>query len=1282
MPSGQAQELLDVNMAEIKQEIFPAQGGLNWDDDRRFVESGDSRYRLNVIPNEFGNTFTLTNMKGNTVHSHGFTHNTDYAGAYYQVIGDCYDDNRDAVYLFIFSNRGNDSILRFNFSDSSFDKILWDHTGIGLDQDYPICDAFMIGDWLHFNPRSSSPRSVNVQWAYYDFVSYGVMGIGAGNRSVGDYVRYAQKIYICTNIIADDEYPLDNIDSYEFVDYHYDDAFPVNAGSMVDPQANSTYHRYRNFYNIPTVLTASPATTVATDTSYEYNNIRGRRFQFCYRHYIRDQGYTITSPFTGIISAPSSETDKGEVIGDIGAYNKITVTFSLGSVASGTTIWQDYDWLFEFVEVLFREGPNDNWKIAERLDHDSVTTTVDAVYNIYCSIDFFNDKAYEVVDGVAIEKQYNPLPITSNAQWSLDGNRSAYGGNTEGFDTSIDIDIQLSVGERELTLSIESGASKYVYSFDDEWVPDRGERHYFTDETVTVAKGAAAAGDILKMTVGNGDYYKVLSTIDDDSDVELAQAFVELLGKAGIPAFYTGDPAIVEYYAPPPVLDVSTITLYGAAATNTLSSKVGSFKSGAWHPFCLYYYDEAFRRSEPVINETMRVYVDTLPEALGSNVSTNYQRYIDWSIAHHAPSWAKYWRWGYAGNQTIDKFWQYNISSLTSVPKGSHASDTWTRIDISPLQDLADDSNTDLDHYFPDSNIDAYSFVPGDRVRFITNHMDKPEDYNDLDLMDDNYDYEIKEFEDTNNYIYIDELVVPSPAGSTTTTTTPLGADDETYIIEIYRPKKQTGNTVYYEYGDLHKVYESGGFYLHRGTTQDQISSGADDAEGQFTQGDVFVITRLFSKSPFISADNPVFVESYDWSDFRPTDGWGQGKAGAYTGIGKRFLNNVRYSNRYEPNSGSSGLSTFDFLDYKPLSEDHGLIRAMRQAGNTLKIYFERNSASVLVGKTQLYDADGQSQIVKSDKILGDAVYSNYHYGTIFPESVILKDRTIFFFDIYRDAYIKDSPNGLTPISDAKMMRYFDEKSEALLTSGVSNVRVYSSYDYSYDMVYVHFVDEVDSDNDDMILFHEPADRWVTFVQISDTIQSVPTTTSTSSSSSTSTSTSSTSTFTSTSSTSTFEATDSGIVLGKGSMKMVSYVGEDLYTQNTNATRNNLWGSQRNSIVEIISNENPNVKKIFESLAIHSNQPWNVNYVGIEIDPTYIYGMQSKVPEAAFVLREGIYYSYYFRNQLTNQSTPKTLDLIRGELLRGYYLEHRLVNDDTTEVRLFKVDINSNVSRI
>ena len=250
------------------------------------------------------------------------------------------------------------------------------------------------------------------------------------------------------------------------------------------------------------------------------------------------------------------------------------------------------------------------------------------------------------------------------------------------------------------------------------------------------------------------------------------------------------------------------------------------------------------------------------------------------------------------------------------------------------------------------------------------------------------------------------------------------------------------------------------------------------------------------------------------------------------------------------------------------------------------------------------------------------------------------------------------------------MRKYFKDKADDLLTSGVANVQVWTAYDYDHDMLYVHFIDSVTSANDEVVLFHEPTNRWVTFLQISGEVREVPTTTTTST--------------TSTSSTSTLTTYwyDSGLLFGKGSMKMVSYLGDALYLHNDNETRNNFWGTQRNSIVEFVANEAPNIKKTFEALAVHSNEPWDITYVGIATDSTYESGMISKVPEQRFKLREGVYCSDYLRNMKTYSASASNLDLVRGESLRGYYAQHRMENDDTTEVTLFKVDVFGNVSRI
>ena len=152
---------------------------------------------------------------------------------------------------------------------------------------------------------------------------------------------------------------------------------------------NGTYFRYRKFYNIPDTIPYAPKVAVGTDTNYEYNNIRGRRFQFCYRNYIKDQGYSISSQYTDIIAASASETTYGEVVRDISAFNKIDVSMIMLNLLPDGVPWYEKYMLFEFTEVLFREGSTDNWKVAERINYEeivsSTTATGDDYYTIFGS---------------------------------------------------------------------------------------------------------------------------------------------------------------------------------------------------------------------------------------------------------------------------------------------------------------------------------------------------------------------------------------------------------------------------------------------------------------------------------------------------------------------------------------------------------------------------------------------------------------------------------------------------------------------------------------------------------------------------------------------------------------------------------------------------------------------------------------------------------------------------------------------------------------------------------
>lgn len=83
----------------------------------------------------------------------------------------------------------------------------------------------------------------------------------------------------------------------------------------------------------------------------------------------------------------------------------------------------------------------------------------------------------------------------------------------------------------------------------------------------------------------------------------------------------------------------------------------------------------------------------------------------------------------------------------------------------------------------------------------------------------------------------------------------------------------------------------------------------------------------------------------------------------------------------------------------------------------------------------------------------------------------------------------------------------------------------------------------------------------------------------------------------------------------------------NIWRQNTNATRNNFYGTQYTSKVKTIFNNNPLENKMFKSLAINSTEPWSVS-IATNLET-------SNTPSTYFVEKEGFWFSYIRRQDNT-----------------------------------------------
>ncbi len=831
----------------------------------------------------------------------------------------------------------------------------------------------------------------------------------------------------------------------------------------VDDELNGVGMSDRGFYNYPEQPVFAATFVYEDDATVNYNNLKNTVFQFAYRYVYADGRRSLYSPYSEVATQASGEDLYGEEIDSVSTANKLVISV--------------YAPLFRnelsSIEIVFRRGISSGWGEwvkAGKIDADDILVDEDLTF------DFYNDVALQMADQDEVAVQYNALPVLADAQASLMNNRIAYGNVTEGYDNiGIDVDltpefVEISTGysgtldtEYEVVEVVKRYSSDYIIWFQAIKIPSVPTNGYSINININgqifsyIISGSptlSALKSALVLLIDNAGFNAL-------SNEEYLSAYGVDLGYDAVLIYDTQwhyYPSSGFLYAPPKIISY----LYVASYSSPVSafSKIGGFKTGATHNLCLLYYDELMREGEAIANDSLNIYLPFITEQSVVNAGYFYKYNIEWEINHRPPSWSKYWAFGYAGNTSVGYFIQYAVSDVNNDTTG------FTEINITPLQTITTASGGSyISTPLVNSNIEPYEFEAGDRVRFITPKSSGSDIQ--LPLQTDeylSYDYEILNYREdeygAGSIIQIQQIDIGTDPGDID-----VGAGS---VIEIYRPKRQTEDVVYYRIGDVYKVLEGDdGILYHEGQTQDQTYDeyGAvdDPATGKLTKGDVYHLLRLFSYK--ITSDGDAYpVESYSASDFYDSAVWGQGKITIATNIGQKQLNNIRYSDPLIQDTKINGLSTFQYDNYITINRKHGDVTGMREVGHILKVLQESNNVSVAVGRVEYDDATGRSTVSVSDKVLGTQRISTSGYGCINPESILNVGHNLYWFDANKGCMIRDAGGGAFPISgryaspegdvDYKMEKYFQHQAREVRERGG---KVFTAWDGYNKLLYVYF---------------------------------------------------------------------------------------------------------------------------------------------------------------------------------------------------------------------------------
>jgi hypothetical protein len=1119
------------------------------------------------------------------------------------IVGDCYDSQRNCQYIAACGSSGYHFIFKYSYSTGALTYIVNSNPYLGFDTDYLLFDMCVIGDWLFWNPRNSSPRALNVVWAE----NYQLYDQAINDATTYDpddvVVVFGKVVTIGISQVAGT--------------YLYDD---VIAGEYMTCTWSGEYAYHtmdQYFYNYMCQPKYAPSCELGSDTNRNVNNIRKNVFQFCYRYIGQDGKISVTSPYSPAVIASSSENYFGEIVSTLSGSsiyvdNQITVSVR----------FPDDDYLsfanLAYIEVLFRTSEYSgwsNWKVADKIMWEDIVTEVESSYNAQTvSYVFYNDKSYPVVDQSEVSRSYSALPSLAKAQESLMNNRIAYGGLTEGIDNVTPVGT-LTATYNELALT-SSGTLRTGYgAAGSATITETYSSPYYYYITAEIT--GQLATNVVAITISGVTNYYVVTVADAASASVFTSRLVDFVNDNYFTvqaSLYTATRLLIK------AVTKKTVTIAEYTAGATAFYKRTGFKTGATHRLCQFYYDSLMRRSGAMYSDNLKVYVPFITESNVSGAKKIANYYIDWEINHAPPEDAVYWRWGYAGNTTMTYFFQTE-AVYDSVD------DSKTSFDITIWQET-------LKASYPHINIEPYEFQQGDRVRFIAEGADTTP-FNIY------YDDEIIDFDTTTNKIYIRSFISPTTAD-----------DADKVLIEVYRPQK-TEDVIFHEIGSLYDIYtDTDGQKYHRGQTQDQTHSVG--ATGSLVDGDIHHITRYTYGDTSMTA-----FESMSASDYYDSSVWSQGKIGIQDYIGKVEVNNIRWSDSYVQGTKINGLSSFQGLNYDTVTNKYGDIMGMVEVGHTLRVYCESNGISIPVGRTSFTDATGNDTVVVSDKILGAQRIDEDGYGTVYPESICKVGTRVYFFDTRKSCFIRDSLNGAYPISgkfsyeggsaDFKMETFFKEKADAIKLRGESNFKIKTGYDSEKKLVVVMIDDVHDGGHNDIICFHEPSNRWVTFL-----IKKEPD----------------------------ISYTEMPEWISKDSPSMFMYMDGGTWIHDNVADICKFFGIQRGIENRVYSHEGNNLIKLYEAISIHCNQQ-------LDLDEIYVYNEEtgqayqlSLIPDAWWEKIEGVYRSAYLRDMLTNGVSARK-DLFNGDFLRGYVIENRLTKDSvTTELNLFKVDISTDRSNV
>lgn len=480
---------------------------------------------------------------------------------------------------------------------------------------------------------------------------------------------------------------------------------------------------------------------------------------------------------------------------------------------------------------------------------------------------------------------------------------------------------------------------------------------------------------------------------------------------------------------------------------------------------------------------------------VGRNFEDVGQRYAQITLNHDAPEWATQYHILKTNSNGIRNHIAFPLSSVLSLPKlsngaanpleGAYFYRGFLRREYRDLDSgttLTSPSVDDMEliyiplHSLQSTSIGytqlndaplAYDYSPGDRLRlcyYIPSTSPHIPGSTGV-YFEANADAEIVFYDSEINAVAIrpndlpDVLVSPTSIFAATNSAGTGGEDGQTAIrgllCEIYSPTKEKTPEFYYEmYTGTISADTANSRYYHVGNNQTQNS--AQSAVIELVNGDTFLKPRTYVwKANLSTLSNTAstqvfdyFVEEANYFDKLPSKSWGAGRPNRsirstsqeedITGFlgEERRPTTIRYSEPFLPEQGYNGLGTIYDINFKDANGALRAIQHMHTDGSKTFIFHENDTGYVESDRAVTTTLDGSNITLGANTPVSDVVY----YGAAAgigrnPESFAANNYRKYFVDVTRGQVCRLSQDGITPISQQGMNKYFKEVFREMIDS-------------------------------------------------------------------------------------------------------------------------------------------------------------------------------------------------------------------------------------------------------